>query len=209
MRRLLIWGAGDQGTVTLDCALAMKRYGRIDFMEIKEKGHREIPGYVIHREEEENLDELLNQYDEVIIATGNNDLRESKQTILALMGIPVATLIHPTAVISPFAHISEGSIVLAHAIININASVGAGCIINNGVIVEHDCIVEDFVNISPRAAMAGHTRIGRKSFLGIGCSLIDGIEVGENVIVGAGAVVIRDVPDHVTVVGVPAKIIGE
>ena len=44
MKHLLIWGAGDQGTVTLDCALAMKRYDRIDFLDMKEKGHRSIPG---------------------------------------------------------------------------------------------------------------------------------------------------------------------
>lgn len=42
VKRLLIWGAGDQGIVTLDCALAMNRYSRIDFMELKEKGHRAI-----------------------------------------------------------------------------------------------------------------------------------------------------------------------
>lgn len=45
MKSLLIWGAGDQGTVTLDCALAMKQYDKIDFLEIKEKGHRIFPLY--------------------------------------------------------------------------------------------------------------------------------------------------------------------
>ena len=207
MSRLLIWGAGDQGTVTLDCALATKRYDRIDFLDIREKGHREIAGYPIYREEDVELEEFLKAYDEVIVATGNNGLREKKQSMVSAMGIPVATLIHPTAVISPSARISPGCTVLANAIININADVGAGCIINNAAIVEHDCIVGDFVNMSPKAAMAGHTKIGRKTFLGIGCTLIDDIEVGEGVIVGAGAVVIRDVPDFVTVVGVPAKVI--
>ena len=44
MKKLLIWGAGDQGTVTLDCALAMNCYCKIDLLDIKEKGHREISG---------------------------------------------------------------------------------------------------------------------------------------------------------------------
>lgn len=207
MNSLLIWGAGDQGTVTLDCALAMKRYGRIDFLGIKEKGYREIAGFRIYREEEVELGDFLKAYDEVIVAVGNNELRERKQSMLSAMRIPTATLIHPTAVVSPFARISAGCTVLANAIININASVGAGCIINNAAIVEHDCTIGDFVNISPKAAMAGHTKIGSKTFLGIGCTIIDGITVGKSVVVGAGTVVIRDIPDSVTAVGVPAKVI--
>lgn len=207
MKKLLIWGAGDQGTVTLDCALAMNRYGRIDFLAFKDKKSREIPGYLVYKEENEPLNKLLFSYDEIIVATGDNKLREEKLTTLKSMGLTAAVIIHPTAIISPSANISDGTTILAGAIINTNASIGVGCIINTGAIVEHDCIVEDYVNISPKASMAGRTRIGKKAFLGIGCTIIDGILVGKEAIVGAGAVVIRDVPDNVVAVGVPAKII--
>lgn len=206
MKKLLIWGAGDQGIVTLDCALAMKIYSKIDFLDFKEKGHREIPNYLIYREKEEILSKILQSYDEVIVATGDNGLREMKVSVLASMEISLATIIHPTAIISPFAKVSKGCTVLANAVINTNAFVGIGCIVNTAAVVEHDCIIEDFVNISPKASMAGHTRIGRKSFLGIGSTIIDDIEVGKEAIVGAGAVVIRNVPEHAVVVGVPAKI---
>lgn len=81
VKRLLIWGAGDQGIVTLDCALAMNRYSRIDFMELKEKGHRAIPEYLIRREDD-GLDQVLKSYDEVIVATGCNELREKKISML-------------------------------------------------------------------------------------------------------------------------------
>lgn len=208
MRKLLIWGAGDQGTVTLDCALAMDIYGKIDFLEIKEKGRRDIPDYTIYREDEIVLNDFLKSYDEVIVATGDNGLRESKQLLLESMGIPLAAIIHPTAVVSHFAKVSRGCTVLANAVINVNAVIGRGCIINTGAVVEHDCAIKEFSNISPKAAMAGHTEIGRKTFLGIGSTIIDGIKVGEDVIVGAGAVVIGDVPNGAVVVGVPAKIIG-
>lgn len=121
------------------------------------------------------------------------------------MGVPLATLIHPSAVVSPSACISGGCTVLARVVVNPNARIGTGCIINTGSIIEHDCVVEDFVNICPGVSMAGHARIGRKSFIGIGSTVIDGIKVGSQVVVGAGAVVIRDVPDHTMVMGVPAK----
>lgn len=207
MKNLLIWGAGDQGTVTLDCAIATKAYGKIDFLEIAEKGHRDIPNHVIYREAAVQLNELFHAYDEVIVATGNNNIREQKVLQLNSMNVPMATLIHPTAVISSSAHISAGSTVLANAVINTNAFIGVGCIINTAAIIEHDCIIEDFVNVSPKAAMAGHTKVGRKTFLGIGSTIIDGIQIGQNAIVGAGSVIIRDVPPAVTVAGVPATII--
>lgn len=205
MKKLLIWGAGDQGLVTLDCALATRKYTQIDFLNIKEKGHRNIENYKIYEESNENLLEFINSYNEVIVATGDNYLRELKIKQLLAMNAPLTTIIHPTASISPFATISKGNTILANAIININASIAMGCIINNGVIVEHDCIIEDFVNISPNTAMAGHTTIGRKTFIGIGSTIINNIRVGEGVIVGAGAVVVSDIDDNMTVVGVPAK----
>lgn len=205
MKHLLIWGAGDQGTVTLDCALAMKRYDKIDFLDMKEKGHRSIPGYAVYEEEKVNLSGFLRSYNEAIVAVGSNDLREAKTSRLMSLGIPLATVIHPTAVISPFSHISRGCAVLARAVVNPNAHVGTGCIVNTGAIIEHDCIIGDFANICPGVSMAGHTKIGRKSFLGIGSTIMDDITVGEESVVGAGAVVIRNVPDRVVVAGVPAK----
>ena len=206
MKRLLIWGAGDQGTVTLDCALAMRQYDGIGFLDMKEKGHREIPGYHIHEEAKVDLKHFLQSYDEVIAAVGSNELREKKINQVKAWGIPLAAIVHPTAIISPSASISQGCTVLARAVINPNARIGIGCIINTGAIVEHDCVVEDFVNICPGVSMAGHTRIGRKSFIGIGSTVIDDIRVGKEVVIGAGAAVIRDIPDYAVAVGVPAKV---
>lgn len=207
MSRLLIWGTGDQGTVTLDCALLMKKYDTIDFLTIKEKESRSISHYKIYQEEDVCLTQFLKCYDEVIVATGNNDLREAKIDILRSLNIPLATIIHPTAFISPFAKVCGGTTVLANAVIHTNAKVDIGCIINTGVIVEHDCIIKEFVNISPQTAMAGHTEIGKKTFIGIGTTIIDDIKIGENVTVGGGAVVIHNIPNHVVIVGIPAKII--
>lgn len=205
MDSLLIWGAGDQGMVVLECALAMKKYGRIDFLEIKEKGCREIKDYHIYKEEDEELSKRLRAYDEVIVATGNNYLRKQRIAILCSVGASLATILHPSAVFSPSAVIAKGCMVLANAVIHTNASVGTGCIINTASVVEHDCIIEDFVNISPSASLAGHTTIGRGAFLGIGSTVIDNIHIGKEAIIGAGAVVIRDVPDYAVVAGVPAK----
>lgn len=205
MKKLLIWGAGDQGAVTLDCALAMKTYDSIAFLSFAERGAREIPDYTIHREQDVDLQTFLPSFDEVIVATGDNALREQKSSILHALDIPPATIVHPTAIISPFARVSSGSTVLAFAVVHTNAFVGTGCIINTGAIVEHDCVLGDFANVCPRVSMAGHTTVGKKAFLGIGCTILNNIAIGEEAVVGAGAVVIRDVPARAVVAGVPAK----
>lgn len=207
MKKLLIWGASDQGVVTLDIALSMNCYDVIDFLAFKEKKHRKILGYKIYRESEVDLKLFLSNYDEIIVATGNNNLREVKVNILDYLGYPLSSIIHPSAIISSSASIKKGCIIGANAVINAFAKVGKGCIINTGVIVEHDCKIEDYVNISPNTAMAGHTRIGRKTFIGIGATIINNISIGCDVVVGAGSVVIKDVMERTLVVGVPAKVI--
>lgn len=72
MKSLLIWGTGDQGLVTLDAAIEMNCYDKIDFLMIKEKPNCKITGYQIYDEDEINLDVLLDSYHEVIVATGDN-----------------------------------------------------------------------------------------------------------------------------------------
>lgn len=208
MKKLLIWGAGDQGTVTLDCALAMNVYDPIDFLDIKEKGHRQIPGYRIYEEAETDLAALLIRYDEVIVASGSNTLREEKMKVLNSLHIPSAVIIHPTAVISPSARIGKGCTIQAYSVINTNAQIGTGCIINTGAVIEHDCAIGDYVNICPKVSLAGHTTVGEKSFLGIGCTVIDDIQIGKETVIGAGAVVIRNIPDHAAAVGVPAHLLS-
>lgn len=205
MRRLLIWGAGDQGFVMMDCALAMNRYNRIDFLAIEEKGQRILPFFIVYKEKEVNIKELMNDYDEVIVATGDNDLREVLIKRLNDMNVPLALLIHPSAIISPFAKLSKGCYIGAHVVINTNATIGIGCIVNTGAMIEHDCIIKDYVNISPGVAIAGHTIIGMNTFLGIGCTIINHRRIGDHVVVGGGTVVIRDISDGSVVAGVPSK----
>lgn len=147
---------------------------------------------------------MLN-YDEVIVATGNNYLREEKIKMLNRLNISLATIIHPSAIISAYANIEVGCTVLALSVIHTNAHVKTGCIINAGVIVEHDCILHEYVNLCPNVSIAGHTEIGKRTFVGIGSTIINHITVGNGSLIGAGSVVIKDIPANSKVLGVAAK----
>ena len=209
MKRLLIWGASDQAVVTLDCAQAMQMYGQIDVMGIATQPIRRFAQHRVLMEENVIHAEIFHAYDEVIVATGDNRLRQIRLQILKEYGIPLATIIHPSAIISPTAQVKHGSTILANAVIHTFACISTGCIINTGAIVEHDCVIKDFVNISPNCAMAGHCRVESRAFLGIGSTLAPCVTIGEDAVIGAGAVVITDIPAHATAVGVPAKIIKQ
>ncbi len=116
-----------------------------------------------------------------------------------------ATLIDPSVEKSALVKIGEGSIICAHCLLTVNIEIGSHVIINLDCTVGHDAIIEDFVTVYPSANISGITRIGEGSELGTGMQIIQGKTVGRNSIIGAGAVVVKDIPENCVAVGAPAK----
>ena len=205
MKTLAILGASGHGKVVADAALSTGLWHEVVFYDdawpAKTKnGSSDIVG---------NTQSLfaLHHKPEVIVAIGNNKIRLAKQRELLSAGFILATVVHLSAVVSRSAIIKAGTVVMAGAVINADAVVGAACIVNSNAVVEHDCILADGVHISPGAGLAGGVLVGESSWVGIGASVIQLKRIGKNVMVGAGAAVVNDLPDGVTAVGVPAKII--
>lgn len=144
---------------------------------------------------------------DVVVAIGNNDIRQQKIQLLQQNNFNLITLIHPTAVISQYATIAQGSVVFAGAIINAFANIGIGCIVNTSTIIEHDCAIGDFTHICPNTALAGGVIIGSKSWVGIGSQVKQLSTIGNNCLIGAGSTVIKNIPDNVTAFGSPAVVI--
>jgi sugar O-acyltransferase (sialic acid O-acetyltransferase NeuD family) len=142
--------------------------------------------------------------EEIIISIGNNTIRKKvAQQVEHLFG----KIIHPSVLLSAFTSVGAGTVIFHNSVIQAGTFVGKHCIINTAASVDHDCELGDFVHISPHATLSGNVKVGEGTHIGAGATVIQGITIGKWCTVGAGAVVIRDIPDHATVVGVPAKVI--
>ena len=203
--RLAILGASGHGKVVADAA-GLAGWDEVVFFDDAWPGVTKNGPWAVVGDTAALLRDV-NCFDGVVVAIGNNSIRQAKQRELAASGAQIVSVIHPASVISEYAMVGAGSVVFANAVINACAEVGEGCIVNTGAVVEHDCVMGDFAHVSPNAVLAGGVRVGSLAWIGGCASVRQLIEVGEGTVVGMGAVVTKDVPPGVTVVGSPARVI--
>ena len=140
---------------------------------------------------------------EFVIAIGNPYIREKISNELPVKWY---TAIHPTAVISSLdVEIGEGTVIMANAVVNPSARIGKHCIINTGAIVEHDNILEDYVHLSPNVTLAGIVKVGKSTHIGAGSCTKQVLNIASDCIIGAGSVIVKDITESGTYVGVPAR----
>jgi sugar O-acyltransferase (sialic acid O-acetyltransferase NeuD family) len=143
-----------------------------------------------------------------VLAIGQNTIRQKLAHRLEGHVKWVPALVHPTAMVDPSVQLGVGTVVFAGAIVQPDTVVGDHTIINTAATVDHDGEIGDFVHLAPGVHLAGGVQVGTGAFLGIGASVIPTLRLGEWSTVGAGGVVVRDLPSRVTAVGVPARIIS-
>ena len=142
----------------------------------------------------------------VVIGVGNGELRKKiSERLKQNPNISFPTIIAPSAEVSPYVKLGEGSIVMNKNLLTVNIEVGDFFLCNYGCTIGHDCKFGDYVTINPGVRISGEVSLGERSTVGVGASIIQNINIGSNVMIGAGATVIRDIESNNTVVGVPAK----
>ena len=141
----------------------------------------------------------------VIAAVGDNTLRARLCAELLEHRRNLATIVHPSAVVSRSASIGPGCYLGENAVVRSNSALGSGVFLNAGAVVSHDCEVGDFVTFGPNAASGGHVTIGAQTMIGVGASIRPWIRVGRGCVVGAGAAVVGDIEDGMAAMGVPAR----
>lgn len=143
----------------------------------------------------------------IAIGGGRGVERDDIFLMLKNSGLSPATLRHSTAHISNSASIEPGCQILAQSSVCVEARLGRNCIVNTGASVDHESRLGNSVHVCPGAKIAGEVKIGDGVLVGAGAVILPRLTVGKNSVVGAGSVVTRDVPDDVTVVGNPARIL--
>ena len=149
----------------------------------------------------------INKYKDnyFIIGIGNNKIR--KEISSKYNDLKWYIAIHPSAIVAENVEIKEGTVIMPGVVINPGTVIGKHCIINTSSSIDHDNKIGDYVHISPGTHLAGRVTVGKSTWICIGVSVINNITIGCNDIIGAGAVVIKDIlEDNKVYVGVPAHI---
>ena len=209
---LLILGAGGHGRVAAETAVVCGIATKVSFLDDRCLGEHRLPpvlGWPVVGSLGQALDDgIRTQFSSAVVAIGHAAIRLHWIQQLQAIGYDLPVLKHPTAWISPSAQIGPASVVFAQAVVQAQASIGMGAILNTGCSVDHDAQLSDGVHICPGARLAGEVKVGARSWIGIGASVIQQVRIGSDVTVGAGAAVVRDLPDGVTAVGVPARVLS-
>jgi len=141
----------------------------------------------------------------VVLAIGS---ARGRMVVASRLRAAFGAVIHPGAAVHASVLIGPGSVVFAGAVIQPEARVGQHVIVNTGASVDHDCVLGDFVHVAPGVHLAGDVRLEIGAFMGIGSCALPGSRIGAWATVGAGGVVLGEIPPGVTAIGVPARVVG-
>jgi sugar O-acyltransferase (sialic acid O-acetyltransferase NeuD family) len=149
-----------------------------------------------------SFEPLIRINESFVLGIGDNDKRRAIGEALYHSNASLPIIIHPTAVVWS-KEIDCGTVIFPFAMVSVAAKIGKFCIINKHATVGHGAELADGCNIADTTVLSG--KMGEGSFMGLHAVAIPGVNIGARATIGAGAVVIKDVPDGQTWVGVPAK----
>jgi sugar O-acyltransferase (sialic acid O-acetyltransferase NeuD family) len=121
--------------------------------------------------------------------------------------VPFATLVHPTAHVSPSSSLGIGAIAGAGVVVGARTLIGAHVLLNRGALIGHHTTIGDHSSVLAGANVAGNCRVGGQVFVGMGALVLDNLEVGDQSVIAAGSIVTRDVPAGAMVMGAPARVV--
>ena len=154
------------------------------------------------------INELNSFSDKLLLVVSIADPKIKLKIIESInnFNISFPILIHPNCIIGEnFIKIGEGSIICASTIITVNVEIGNHVILNLACTVGHDTKIGSYSSFMPAVNISGEVEIGEQVYCGTAVKIINQVKIGEGTIIGAGALVHKDLPPHCTAVGFPAK----
>lgn len=200
---LIIFGAGGHALVVYELAMLLG-YRPRGFIE-PYPASASFLGVPIYR----SLEDVAGSKFHIGLGVGTNFDRErvflATQASEKVLGFPV--LIHPTAFVSKTATLSDATVVLAQANVGPHSHIGRGSILNSGCSLDHESVLGEFCSLGPLVVTGGRVKIGDRTMIGAGAAVLQGISVGPDTVIGASAMVNRDVPGNSVAFGIPCRVL--
>jgi len=161
-----------------------------------------------------SIEELANYFNnygkEYTLGVGSPYTRLKLYQKINRVGGLLVSSTSPKASIGSFdTTIGQGVNIMSGTTITNSISIGKGCLINLHCTIGHDTIIDDFTELSPGVHISGNCTIGKLCSIGTNATILPNIKIGNNVIVGAGSTITKDIPDNSLVYGSPGKIIKQ
>ena len=210
MKNVVIFGASGHGSVILDCLERSPEYSPVGFVDsFKEKGTK-INGYEILGTELD-LPELIDRFTIFggIIAIGDNWSRRKMAWRIGKIvpNFNYISVVHPGACVGKDVSLGKGVALMPGVIVNANSRIGDHCILNTRSTLGHDGVMEPFSSLAPGVSVGGNVYLGSGAAVSIGSSVIEQVRIGADSVIGAGSLVLHDIPSRVMVFGSPARVV--
>ena len=155
-----------------------------------------------------NIDWLIEKQKDAmcVVAIGDPKIKKNIVEKLIKANMKFTNAIHPSVIMSDSVVLGEGDIICAGCVLTVNIRIGNHVILNLLTTIGHDAVIDDYCSIMPGVRINGENHLHQGVYVGTGSSFAHQVEIGEWSTLGAGAVVIGDIPDHVLAVGVPATV---
>lgn len=211
MNQVVIVGAGGHAREVLDILFDIRRTGGdaepIGFVDDNPELHGRVLAGVPVLGSIEWLKDANPESISVVCAVGTPRVQRILVQRVNELGFRFAQVISPRSYISSNAQIGQGVSIFPNAVVNSGAIIGDHVTLNVAATVSHDTVVKPYSNINPGVHLAGNVLIGEGCYIGMGANIIQGTSVDVWSVIGAGSVVVRNIPGHVTAVGVPARVV--
>lgn len=210
MKRLVIIGAGgfarEVAWLVEDINAAKKEWELLGFIDENPVNHGKVlNGYPVLGDFGFFIHQQFNEPVYTVCAVGSPYAKINLVKKAAECGLRFTNLIHPSVKMSRYVELGTGNIICAGSLLSVDVFIENHVSINPNCSIGHDVIIKDYSILLWNINLSGNVKIGTGCEIGTKAVVIQGREIGEWSIIGAGAVVIRDIPPYCTAVGVPAK----